>query len=298
MSSRKPGFTIVELLVVAALMSLLFGLVLAGGRPTASPRRMAQEFASMILAAQSRALGRPEGAAVILEPDSGNTRIAVTLHEGVTMPPVVVASPAGAMTASQDIKETGYRVRFQSTAAGGTAIASPWLGLRNGLPVRRDSAGQTPQNTLITPPAAGLQALVIRYPVPGPKPMPLPAKVAVDLKNSGLGESPTAPHGLGTFENKGRLAIVFDQTGRVAELVPQCGGPPVAGQDPVVPNEMIYFVFAERPVIASDGTLGDVKSVWVAINPQSGRINVSSNVAGAGLTINRENARKGMAIGK
>lgn len=298
MSVRKAGFTLIELLVVAALMALLFGLVLAGGRPAASPRRMAQEFASMILAAQSRALGRPEGAAVILEPDSSNTRLAVVLHEGNTMPPVIVPSPAGAITASPDIRDNGYRVRFQSNAAGGTAIASSWLGLRDGLPVRRVSAGQTPQNTLITPPAAGLEAMVIRYPVTGPKPLRLPTTVGVDLKNSGLGESPSAPHGLGTFENKGRLAIVFDQTGRVAELIPQCGGPPVAGQDPIVPNEMIYFVFAEQSVIIADGTLGDVKSVWVAINPQSGRVNVSSNVAGADLTINRESARKGMAIGK
>lgn len=298
MSRHRRGFTLVELLVVVGLMAALLGLVLVGGRPNVTPRRMAREFASMLLAAQSRALGRPEGAAVIIEVDPSNAALGVTLHEGIGMPPVVVACPAGVLSLSDDLKANGYRIRFQSRSGGGTSNASPWLALQNGAPARRDSAGQTPENTILTPPSVNSEAVVVRYPVTGPKPLQLPSQVGLDLKHSGLGELSTAPHGLGTFENKGRLAVVFDQTGRVAEIIPHCGAPPVAGLDPTVPTELIYFVFATRSDIAANETLTNEKSAWVAISPQTGRINVSTNVPGASLTINRENARRGVAVGK
>jgi type II secretory pathway pseudopilin PulG len=298
MNRHRVGFTIIELLVVAGLMAALFGLVLAGSRPNMTPRRMAQEFASMLLAAQSRALGRVEGAAVIIEADAANTRLGVTVHEGIGMPPAVVPCPGGAMNPSDDLKANGYRVRFQSRAGGGVSNVSPWLNLRNGVPARRESAGQTPENTILTPPSANLEALIVRYPVAGPKPLQLASQIGLDLKHSGLGELPTAPHGLGTLENRGRVAVVFDQTGRVSELIPHCGGPPVAGLDPTAPTELIYFVFAARADIAADATLTNDKAAWVAISPQTGRINVSSNVPGASLVINRENARKGVAVGK
>jgi hypothetical protein len=224
------------------------------------------------------------------------------MHEGIGLPPVVVACPGGAISASDDIKANGYRVRFQSRAGGGTANISPWLGLSNGVPVRRDSAGQTVQNTLLAPRASGLQALVVRYPTTGPKPTRLPSQVGIDLKHSGLGDLPTAGHGLETFEGKGRVAVVFDQTGRVAELIPHCGGTAVplqgAQPDPIVPTELIYFVFATRDNIKNDLTLTNDTSVWVAISPQTGRINVSSNKPGGTLTNNRENAREGLVIGK
>jgi prepilin-type N-terminal cleavage/methylation domain-containing protein len=66
------GFTIVELLVVAAIMATLLGLILAGGRPsTASEvRRAARQIAAVLLSAQSRAIGSRIGAAVLLEPES------------------------------------------------------------------------------------------------------------------------------------------------------------------------------------------------------------------------------------
>lgn len=74
MRSRNSthGFTIVELLVVAAIMATLLGLILSGGRPsTASEvRRAARQIAAVLLSAQSRAIGSRIGAAVLLEPES------------------------------------------------------------------------------------------------------------------------------------------------------------------------------------------------------------------------------------
>jgi type II secretory pathway pseudopilin PulG len=80
MNSRPSafGFTIVELLVVVAIMAMLFALILAGGRSgTASEvRRAARQIAGVLLSAQSRAIGSRTGAAVLLESDGDPTLLA------------------------------------------------------------------------------------------------------------------------------------------------------------------------------------------------------------------------------
>jgi len=294
MSRSRNAFTLVELLVVASLMAMLFGLVLSvgrgGGKSTA--RRAAQEFASMLLAAQSRALGRPEGAAVIVEEDAESSRMGGVLHEAITIPPIVVAAGAG----GQQMKG-GYKLRYRMELGKGFATISPWMAVRDGQGTLRTVVGQTEANTIDDPPAA-TEAIVVRYPVKGPKPTKLSKQVAVDLEHSGVGDDPAAAHGHGRFTGQSPLAVVFDQTGRVAEVIQQVGaegGPPI---DPVVPTEPIYFLFAERSAIEGNTSLTSDKSVWVAVNPQTGRINVSSNEPSSTLTTARQKARQGVAIGK
>lgn len=72
------GFTIVELLVVAAIMATLLGLILAGGRSgTGSEvRRAARQIAAVLLSTQSRAIGSRIGAAVLLESDGDPAALA------------------------------------------------------------------------------------------------------------------------------------------------------------------------------------------------------------------------------
>lgn len=297
MTRQRHGFTLVELLVVAGLLASLFALVVASGVQTPNAIRAAQDFSSMLLSAQSRALGRPEGAAVIVEADPDVARRGIVVHDGAMLPPMAVAAPDGVLESHPDIAN-GYKVRFREAVGEGFITISPWLALANGVPKRRESAGQTVTNTIIKPLGNDIEALVVRYPTSGPKPVKLPKGIAIDLQHSGVGDTPAAAHGHGRFANQGPVAIVFDQTGRVAEVIMRVGTP--GGTEPLVPNEIIYFYFAEQSVIDANASLGSEKSAWVAINPQTGRINVSSNVPSAetGLVAAREKARKAIALGK
>lgn len=300
MTRQRSGFTLVELLVVVGIMTALFALVVTGASNQQSTAlRSAQDFASMLLAAQSRALGRPEGAAVVVEAPTVPTpapRTGTLLHIGTMLPPIVVGVTAGALDAHSDLVN-GYKVRFRKVAGTGFVTISPWLGLVAGVPVRRQSAGQTAANTILSPLGTGIEAVVVRFPTTGSKPTKLPTAIAIDLRHSGVGDDPLAAHGYGTFENQGPIAVVFDQTGRVAEVIVRSGT--AGGTEPLVPNEPIYFYFAEQTAITANESLNSDRSAWVAINPQTGRINVSTNVPSAetGLVAARDKARNAIALG-
>lgn len=249
----------------------------------------------MLLAAQSRALGRPQGAAVIVDFDAAGGPV---VHEAVCLPPLVVAAPGGAIPNSggPDVA-MGYKVRFQAKVGTGQLTVSPWLSLVGGAPQVRDTAGQNERNTIVNPPAAGLEAVVVRRPVTGGKTLTVPKQLAFSRRNSGIGEDPVASHGLSSFDGKQTVAIVFDQVGRVTDVIANVlGSGPV---ESVSPGELVYFLIhqndpAQTP--APDPLQSDT-AVWVAINPQTGRINIASNKPGT-LAVARENARKAITVGK
>jgi prepilin-type N-terminal cleavage/methylation domain-containing protein len=286
MTSPRKAFTLVELLVVASLMAVLFGLIVANGRPRPSALRGAQDFSSALLAAQSRSLGKPEGAAVIIESDG------TVFYEADMLPPLMLPVNAGTLQAHADLPSS-YKCRFRQKVGDGFVAVSPWLGLNNGAPVLRDLAGQTPANTILEPPGAEIEAMVIRSPRLGSNPIKVGRGVQLFLEHSGVGDNLLASHGYGRFSGQGRIAIVFDQTGRVAEVIRQLGA--AGAPEPLAPNEIIYFLFGEA---GESEPLSGERSVWVAVNPQTGRINVASNEPSADLVVARSKARQAIAFGK
>jgi len=319
MSRHRVGFTIVELLVVTGMLVGLLGLTLTMGRSGSkgSVKRSAQEFASMLLAAQSRALGKPEGAAVLIRSD-GNGRPGKLLFEaqmlpfvvaGVSgMPPENPSSSTASVTvdANASILEQGYKIRFEGSCGGGDhsahRVLSPWFHFTPpGTVTFRQSGGQTGGNTIWPKAVESLQAVVARYPLPGATPVTLPKNVAIDLRHSGVGDSASASHGYGRFEAQSDLAVAYDQIGRVGEVMRRVGDSSAAA-DPLSPNQLIYFLFVSREEIDSGrNTLASPQAIWVAINPLTGRVTVAENVPQTGendeaLRNARTKAREGISV--
>lgn len=307
MSRVRSGFTLVELLVVAALLAMLFGLILTAGRGgsgKSGARRAAQELASMLLAAQSRALGKPEGAAVIVVADAANSRQGTAAHEGIGLPPIIrQLNGNGRLPADAQVLSS-YKARLRKSpgadASSAVSIVSPWFGVRGGELQRRQSAGQNERNTLLDPPGPNLEAVVVRFPVMGPKPVTFGGQIAIDLRHSGVGDDPAATHGHGRFENGSPVAVVFEQSGRVGEVILGSGNQGGATTDPIQPSETIYFLLTEKDAIDGNQSLRSAKSYWVAVNPQTGRINVSANepTETDDLILARLKARRDVAVGK
>ena len=323
------GFTLVELLVVVSIMASLFGLIVVGMRPSVGGelRRAAQQFASVLLAAQSRGIGDLKGAAVVLELDTrpeaqGGPKVAGTqciAIYGGDKPPFVVGTvttgmpPANAAATSTTVQITptnggdlqqGYRVQFFGSEPDPVLPASGWFGFQppGAVSLRADD-GQSIANTPWPTPVGGqLRARVACYPVKGPLAVAFAKTVGIDLRYSGTGDDPSSDWGglASQGDLGGDLAVSFDSVGTLDALMRDVGNSTAASRQPIEPA---YFLVAARVDINGDTALGSDRSLWVAIQPQTGRVTTSANVAQSGkdrtaVRAARANARAALAIGK
>lgn len=141
---RHRGFTLVELLIVMAIMVTLFGIVVSGLQPSRGDgdiRRGAQQLASMLLASQSLSLGSPTGAAVIIASDGPTGEMFSQARrypyiEGTVDVASQQASDVFRVRLSVDNEETaslihGYRIRFLDRVGGTDGPPSTWFGFEN-----------------------------------------------------------------------------------------------------------------------------------------------------------------------
>lgn len=264
----------------------------------------------MLLAAQSSALGNPQGAGVMIAPNGGNSRMATQAY-GATMQPLATGSVSGwppadpsqssvtvNVAADSSLLTNAFKIRFQT--AGGDVI-SPWFSYDSGIASFRASTGQTAQNTVWPKGGGGLQAAIAQYPSVGPSTLIMPKQVAIDLKHSGVGENPSASHGYGSFESLGTVAVTFDEVGRLSEVMRKVQESRLTTDQPIVASETVYLLFAARSAIEQNSSLSSDNSIWLAINPLSGRTTLAANAPqaasdAAALKAARAKAREGSSL--
>jgi type II secretory pathway pseudopilin PulG len=321
--NRRAAFTLVELLVVAGIFAMLFGLVLNGARPSATGqvKQAAQSIASVFLATQSKALGKPAGAGVIFDPGGGGAVVttvsAADMLPLITgsctngMPPTNLAATSGTVAIAPDNADAadlahGYKIRFHEEEPAAQAPTA-WMAFAANVVSFRAGSGQTAQNTIWPKPANGgpFKVTIARYPNEGETLYELPKAAAIDLRYSGIGDGATFSTTWSNLSGKGAVAIGFDSVGEVDVVMQQVLSAAASRTvQPLAPTQPIYLLVAARAdVEAGTNTLAGSTAFWVVIHPQTGRVSVSSNVPQTGtdataLRNARANARAGLAIGK
>jgi prepilin-type N-terminal cleavage/methylation domain-containing protein len=315
------GFTLVELLVVASIIAVLFALIASGTRQSSGNVRLAaRQFASLLLACQSRALSSEAGAALIIESEgerattvfNADTLPFIEGTAGDEFPPSDPAVPSATVAvtptnaAPQELTG-GYRIQFYREPEDGKLAVPPsaWMQFNPpGTVTFRGDNSQTQANTIWPPPVeGGYEVRIARYPARADLALTLPKGVAIDLRYSGTGDDPTTTWG--GLANKGDLAVAFDGIGGVHALMQQVKATATRAVQPLLPREPIYFLFSSEADLAdaSLGPLASERSLWVVIQPQTGRVTISSNVPQSAVTPQavraaRSKARAGAALGK
>lgn len=336
----RSGMTLVELLVVTGLMASLLGLVVVGlrGGGGANPRRAGEILASALLAAQSRALGDPEGAGLIIEPSGSVNSLSTTVIDAMMQPQITGAVTAGLPTGT-GLSQTAADITIQPDNADGTDGMAAYrvllFGSGSGTKVQpptawfefrpasstsattvgsarfRTATGQTATNTIWPKPAGSqMNARLTRYPAKSSSVVSLDKSLAIDLRYSGVGDVRTTPYG--RLDNRGAIGVTFNRIGGLDEVM---RGVPLVAADltaaaaavrvqPLSPTQPLYFLVAKRSDIdAGLNTLANTDSVWVVVFPQGGRVTVSANVSqsaddDASLAAARAKARAGVPIGR
>ena len=228
------------------------------------------------------------------------------------LPPSDLAAISAPVTVTADNADqadlvNGYKVILSRTS-GFVQPPSAWFGCTltqsgTGTIRLRTLAGQTPQNTVWPKIANDVYATIARYPDKSGTVSDLEKLAAIDLRYSGVGDDPTAPYG--RLDAKGAIAVSFDRTGAIGEVMQQVLTDSARTIEPEAPRQPIYFLVAQRTDIDSPtvNVLSKQDAVWVTVFPLTGRVAVSSNVPQAGndaaaLFASRANARLGIPIGK
>jgi prepilin-type N-terminal cleavage/methylation domain-containing protein len=286
---KRRGFTLVELLVVIAVVVLLYGTMLVRLAPTKGGqcRDAANMVADALAEAWSRGLGNPAGSAVFIE-SAGTTAIALA---GATVPPPIEGMVAGPIGSSVSVTNAtdqaglanGYRIQFYRTGSGATP-PSPWFGYAGGSVFLRASAGQTADNTIL-PVGNNLQCRVLCRPTKVERLLTLPKGTAIDLRYSGIEGG--ALNSAGSQD----IAIMFDGFGGLSGLF--------VGGTASVPAT-VYLLVAAASDIDRGGTatLLSPTSRWVVVTPQTGRVTVAANNPANNVSDARTFARPAGSIGR
>jgi len=296
---RRAGMTLVELLVVVAILGLLAVTVLPTLSNTADARRTrdaARTVSSYIAKAQSRAIGRTEWAGIWLTPPTTNPTAGFALDLCLADVPVVFCGDSaptlvsgmqagsstfvlssGSLNGDRVSGSTGDLVRFDGQSPWYAFVNSTTVRLRDGTTCGIDDYAQRTQNTPL--PAAGVPHTfeLLRQPIRAGSPVSLSDGRCVDLSWSGFGGSNLATYTANVFPTGANVAVLFDGTGRLRQLFFATAG----GTRVNAPGAVFLLIGRsdrsgndKATLSATDDSLGAnwqyPDSFWIAIEPLSG----------------------------
>jgi prepilin-type N-terminal cleavage/methylation domain-containing protein len=309
-STRRAGMTLVELLVVVAIIGLLAVTVLPNVATTTENRRSreaARVTSTFFAKAQSRAIGRPEWAGVTIVPTNANVLYSIDLFQANV--PQVYRGESYAAAATISSSDTGFArsltfspdvtIPAVRNVQSGDLIRfdgrGPWYELSGtgagtkvqfrgstGIQSAAEMVAQTERNTPWPTTGAPHPFEILRQPVRNGSAFTIPDGRCVDLAWSGFGNSSfTRFVNPGTPVTVPTVTLLFDATGRVRQIFTQNA----AGANRVTVTGPVYFLVGRVDRANNDPTLAstydgndDTKgfnwqygdSYWIVIDPASG----------------------------
>lgn len=268
---KKPGFTLVELLVVVAIMGMLFGLVVISNRPSRKTqlRQAAQSIASLVIAAQSNALESDVGSALWIG-DDGIYDANPQQHDFLQPSAVSNVTATSCQLDGITVPTGACRVRFVSTASSAQP-SSPWFDIA-GQTAKFFSPAQTSYNTVWPakfyrnplPVPLGYMAEFDLTPVKAGLAYQWPRLAKIDWRYSGIGNTAPLPDD---------VAVRFDASGKIEAFF--TGMP---GTNTFTPaTSTLYLCIAYAPDVGVNATLNDENTVWAAIEPNVVRVSLAWN---------------------
>jgi len=310
---RRAGMTLVELLVVVAIIGLLAVTVLPNVASTTESRRSreaARVISSFFAKAQSRAIGRPEWAGFAIVPPNATSVYALDLFQANVPQIYRGESNTASLTLSgsawkraitysdgtiPDVRKvfSGDLIRFDGRG--------PWYELTdNGLGVQfrgtmggsvgaTELSSQTERNTPW--PTMGTQSPhsyeILRQPVRNGSSFTIPDGRCIDLFWSGVGSPATFASNRFTTPGTS-IFLLYDATGRVRQLFTQTA----AASTRITVTGPVYLLVgrvdragqAFAPLdpnhdsVGANWQYGD--SYWIVIDPASGLVETAECLPG------------------
>jgi prepilin-type N-terminal cleavage/methylation domain-containing protein len=287
---KHRGFTLIELLVVVAIMGMLMGLVAISNRPSRKTqlRQAAQSVASLIIATQSNALGSDVGSALWISDDGiydANPQqnkwlnpdpekvVCASSHPDTQKPYCQLQYASGSPI---PFPEHACRVRFISRSSS-TQPPSPWFDVDVNSSCAMFSSSQTSYNTIwparfySDPTAPQCNAEFDLSPLKTGLAYQWPKLAKIDWRYSGIGSTASLP---------ADTAIAFDGGGKIISyFAAMTGFTAMPGSPTYVPAiAPLYLCIAYEPDVRElEATLDSEDTVWVAINPNTGRASLGWN---------------------